>query len=164
MKLVGFSDADWGSSEDHKSISGYYFTLNNGAAISWKSKRQSTVALSSCESEYVAMTVATREGLYLSQLLGDLVENGVVSNPLVDTSGFELFADNQGAISLTKNPVLHQRSKHFDLKLHFIRDLVDKKLVKISYVPTEDNVSDLMTKPFTKLKIQKFGRWLFGKL
>ena len=156
LKLISFSDADWGSSDDRKSTSGYYFKLNeHGPAISWKSKRQKTVALSSCESEYMALTAATQEALYLSQLLKDLlIENSI--EPV------KINADNQGAIVLAKNPVHHSRSKHIDIKYHFIRENVLNKKIDIVYVPSEHNVADMMTKPFSKIKLRKFKDVLFG--
>ena len=156
LRISGYSDADWGTSkEDRKSISGYYFTLNkDGPAISWKTKKQTTIALSSCESEYIALTFAAKEALYLKQLIEELI---------FDTSLIvQLNVDNQGAISLARNPVQHQRSKHFDIKLHFIRDIVEKNLIKISYVTSNDNIADLMTKPCTKIKLRKFEEMLFG--
>ena len=115
LKLNGFSDADWGTSVDRRSTSGYYFSLNkDGPAISWKSKKQQTVALSSCESEYMALCAATQEAIYLSQLYNDLniVEKSI--EPVV------VNVDNQGTIALAKNPVHHNRSKHIDIKYHFI--------------------------------------------
>ncbi len=169
LELFGFSDADWGAStEDRKSISGYYFALNkNGPAISWKSKRQSTVALSSCESEYIALTYATQEALYLSQLLNDLLHDLLPSksfNPItINSSGVKINADNQGALKLSRNPVHHNRSKHFDIKYHFIRDSIATKKIDAVYVPSEENIADLMTKPFSKVKLRKFEEVLFGK-
>ena len=165
LQLFGFSDADWGSSkEDRKSISGYYFSLNkNGPAISWKSKRQSTVALSSCEAEYIAMTHASQEALYLSQLLKDLFPSKSFNPTTINSSGVQINVDNQGAIKLSRNPVHHNRSKHFDIKYHFIRDSIASKKINSVYVPSEDNVADLMTKPFSKVKLRKFEELLFGR-
>ena len=167
LELLGYSDADWGASpEDRKSISGYYFALNeNGPAISWKSKRQATVALSSCESEYIAMTHASQEALYLSQLLSDFVPTRSFRPTVIKSSGdaaVRINADNQGAIRLSKNPVHHNRSKHFDIKYHFIRDSIATKKIDTVYVQSADNVADLMTKPFSKVKLRKFFGMLFG--
>ena len=157
LRLHGYSDANWGESkEDRKSITGYYFCLNEvvGPAISWKSKRQQTVALSSCESEYMALTAAAQEALYLSKLLNELINQSF--EPV------QIYGDNQGAIALTQNPIQHQRSKHIDIRYHFIRDYVQKKNIEITYVPTDSNVADLMTKPCSKIKLRKFNKMLFG--
>ena len=165
LELFGFSDADWGANEDNrKSISGYYFSLNQrGPAISWKSKRQATVALSSCESEYIALTHATQEALYLSQLLADFLPTKVFSPTVIRHSEpIQINADNQGAIRLSRNPVHHSRSKHFDIKYHFIRDTILSKKIDTVYVPSEENIADMMTKPFSKLKLRKFWGLLFG--
>ena len=149
IQLTGFSDSDWGASSDRKSISGYCFKLNKSALVSWKSKRQSIVALSSCEAEYVALTSAVQEALFLRQLLSDMLF--CTKEPVT------IFADNQGAISLSKNPVHHQRSKHIDIRFHFIRDEVQKGSVEIFYVPSEDNMADIFTKPASKFKFSKFS-------
>ena len=151
--------------EDRKSISGYYFALNPcGPAISWKSKRQATVALSSCESEYIALTHATQEALYLSQLLKDFIpEKSPRPTVIKHSKSIQINADNQGAIRLSRNPVHHSRSKHFDIKYHFIRDSIQSKKIDTVYVPSEENIADMMTKPFSKVKLRKFHGLLFGQ-
>ncbi|KAL1269569.1 hypothetical protein QQF64_031858 [Cirrhinus molitorella] len=111
-----YSDADWVSDlNDRRSTTGYCFSLTvNGALISWKSKKQSTVALSTCEAEYMALAVTAQESMYLVQLLNSM-ENNCLFMPV------QIFEDNQGAIALSKNPVCHQRCKHVDVRYHFIR-------------------------------------------
>ena len=122
---------------------------NESGLISWKSKRQSIVALSSCEAEYIALTLAVQEAIFLRQLLSDML--------LCTKEPVTLFGDNQGAISLSKNPVHHQRSKHIDIRFHFIRDEVQKGSVEMFYIPTEDNMADIFTKPASKFKFSKFS-------
>ena len=152
--VVGFCDSDWGTSEDRRSISGYCFQLSSeGPLISWKSKKQPTVALSTCESEYMATTYAIQEGMCLRQLLSDMTGNYVQS--------FKLFNDNQGSISLCKNPVNHQRSKHIDIRYHFIREHVQSKVVNLDYVQSDCNVADIFTKPVSQEKLKKF-QLIFG--
>ena len=87
-----------------------------------------------------------------------------VANDILDEVDLPLrvFCDNQGAISLTQKPIQHQRSKHIDIRYHFVRDYVLKKKVMIEYVPTELNIADLMTKPCSKIKLRKFSKMLFG--
>ena len=154
--LFGYSDSDWGSSvTDRKSITGYYFGMNiKGPAVSWKSKRQQTVALSSCEAEYMALAAATQEALFLSNLIKDFVT--------MEIAPVTIFSDNQGAIALSKHPIHHHRTKHIDIRYHFIRDNISNKFIKVEYVPTSHNVADLMTKPATKIKLQHFKDRLFG--
>ena len=158
LSVVGYADADWGGSEDRKSTTGYCFRLGDsaGPVISWKSKRQQTVALSTCEAEYMALTSATQEGIFLVQLL-----NEIDSKCKYDK--FSVCGDNQGALALAKNPVSHQRSKHIDIKYHFIRSKVQCGELELVYVPSKDNVADIFTKSTGKIVFQNFVNKLFGK-
>lgn len=154
--LTGFCDSDWGnSSSDRKSTTGYGFLLGNQSLISWKSRRQSTVALSTCEAEYMAMCAATQEGIFLKALLNDIIGGKF------DT--FTLNCDNQGAIALSKNPVQHQRSKHIDIKYHFIRNEVQNGSVNVQYVPTTDNWADIFTKSVARSKLEIFRPIIMGE-
>lgn len=145
-------DSDWASSvEDRRSTTGYCFSLTKqGPVISWKTKKQQTVALSTCEAEYIVLTATTQESMYLTQLL-----NGMDNKMYTCTT---IFGDNQGAIALTKNPVNRQRSKHIDVKYHYIRE----GKINIIYCPSENMTADILTKPVPKAKIVKFQKWFFG--
>ena len=156
LQFIGYSDANWGSSVvDRRSTSGYYFMLNeSGPVIFWKSKKQPTVALSSCESEYMALCSAVQEAMYLERLLNDVLKSSF--------SPVTIFVDNQGTIALSKNPVHHNRSKHIDIKYHFIRENVKDEKVNLIYVPTDKNIADMLTKPSSKLKLMIFRDVLFG--
>ena len=141
LELIGLAtDSDWGESvSDRKCISGYGFQLSeSGPLVSWKSKKQQTVALSTCKAEYIALAETVQEGKFLKQLCVDLgilqVSNSILIN-----------ADNQGAIKLAKNPAFHKRSKHIDVKFHFIRSEVQQGAVSLSYVASEDNLADIFT-------------------
>ncbi len=149
LKLVAYSDADWASDlNDRRSTTGYCFSLTqDGPLISWKSKKQSTVALSTCEAEYKSM--------YLVQLLNSM-DNDCLYIPV------QIFEDNQGAIALSKNPVCRQRCKHVDVRYHFIRSALSNGKVTVEYCPTEEMVADVMTKPVTKFKLEKFKSFMFG--
>ena len=139
-KLIGYSDADWvGDIESGRSTSGYVFVLNGGC-ISWRSKKQRTVALSSTEAEYMALSEATQEAVWLKAFMRELGE---------DTGGGALTVDedNQGAIALAKNPEFHKRTKHIDIRYHFVREKVEDGQVALEYCPTQDMLADLMTKP-----------------
>jgi len=156
LNMKAFSDSDWASSvEDRRSTTGYCFSLTKqGPAISWKSKKQPTVALSTCEAEYIALAATTQESIYLTQLL-----NGMDNK---EYSCTKIHEDNQGAIALSKNPVNRQRSKHIDVKYHFIREALSEGKIDIIYCPSEDMAADILTKPVSKIRIIKFKRWFFG--
>ncbi|KAF2354098.1 hypothetical protein FHG87_015148 [Trinorchestia longiramus] len=148
MQITGFSDSDWGGSSDRKSTSGYVFKSSSSSSlISWKSKKQNIVALSSCEAEYIALTYAVQEGIFLEQLLCDM-------------DGYDepvgIFVDNRGAIDLAKNLVHHQRSKHIDIRYHFIRAIIQDNKAVLSFVPSEENMADMFTKPVTRQSLLKF--------
>ena len=159
LLLSGYCDSDWGSSPDRRSMSGYCFALNpEGPAISWKTKKQETIALSTCEAEYMSGCLASQEAIYLSNLFRDMniCSRRTVSVPVL------INIDNQGAMDLARNPVNHKRSKHISIKFHFIREKVANNDIELSYIPSGDNVSDMMTKPVPKVKLIKFRQYLFG--
>ena len=135
-KLEGFCDASYANQLGCKSTSGYAFTLGTGV-ISWYSKRQSTVALSSSEAEYIAACEATKEALWFKQLLKELgFEQGTVP----------VYEDNEAAILLSKNPQHHGRTKHIQIQFHWIREQVSKKFIELLYVPTAEQLADCLTK------------------
>ena len=148
FQVSGFTDSDWGSNpDDRRSVSGFCFSLNvQSGPISWNSKKQATVALSSAEAEYLAMSTACQELVFLRSLMSDL------GFPPVGPS--DLLGDNKGAIALADNPTSHKRTKHIDIRHHFLRDLVATKQIRISHVPTEDNTADLFTKALPGPKFQ----------
>ena len=138
--LHGFSDADWaGDHDSRRSTSGYVFVLNGGC-VSWRSQKQRSVALSSTEAEYMALSEATQEAIWLKSFACELGELGKDDSILV-------FEDNQGSIALAKNPEFHKRTKHIDIRYHFVREKVESGEVAIEYCPTQDMLADIMTKP-----------------
>ena len=145
--LIGFSDSDFaGDRHDRKSTSGYIFFFG-GMAVSWSSQKQSIVALSSCEAEYIAATSATCQAIWMSRLIRELTSNEV--------SMAKLMVDNQSAITLSKNTGHHNRTKHIDTRYHFIRECVENKKIEISFVRTEDQLADMFTKALGRQKFQE---------
>ena len=120
--LIGYVDANYGGDRDNrKSTTSFYFTLGSNC-ISWKSNLQSVVALSTTESEYIAVCDAFKEAVWLQGLLK---EAHLISNTVI------VYSDSQSAIHLSKNPVYHERTKHVDVRFHYIRDLIASDVVKL---------------------------------
>jgi hypothetical protein len=134
----GYADADWaGNPDTRNSTTGYVFMLGN-APVTWSSKLQKTVALSSCEAEYMALSAATQECVWIRSLLRDM---GVsLTAPTI------IKEDNQGCIELTKSTKHHARTKHIDIRYHFIRERIESRDIQITYCATADMVADIMTK------------------
>ena len=143
-------DSDWvGSLDDRKSTSGYIFCLGSNV-IAWNSKKQKTVALSSAEAEYIAATDAACEAIWLRRLLSDLQQK--IEEPIV------ICYDNMSTIAMTKNPVFHARTKHIELRHHFIRDLVSEGEIQLEFISTNDQPADVLTKAATVDKIKWFKK------
>ena len=115
--------------------------------VSWGSLKQKTVALSSCEAEYISATSATYQGIWLNRLISEL--KGMEEKPM------KLLADNKSAITLSKNLVHHNRTKHIDTLYHFIGQCVDEKRTVVAYVKLEDQLADILTKSLGRLKFLK---------
>lgn len=155
--LAGFTDADWGTSDDSRhSVCGYVYTFDGGA-ISWSAKQQSVVALSSTEAEYVGITHAAKEAIWLRSLLTDLV------HPDFANHAVRLYSDNKGAMDLARNNAFHARTKHIAIRYHFIREAVEKGEVDLGYRRTEDMPADIFTKPLAHARLEHL-RGLFGLL
>eukprot|EP00253_Pinus_taeda_P026884 PITA_26884 len=151
--LVGFTDSDWaGDPHDRKSTVGYVFTLGSGP-ITWACKKQAAISLSSAEAEYRGAMEASKEALWLRQILSEL--GFEQQNPTT------LWCDNQSAIQLCKDPVQHQRSKHIELHMHFIRKLIHDHVLEVQYCSTDDQVADIFTKALTEAKFTKL-RYMLG--
>ena len=148
--VIGFCDADWaGDIDTRRSTTGYIFKLG-GSTICWKSKRQPTVALSTAEAEYMSMAHAAQTAIWLRRLLNDL--------GFVQRSATKIHEDNQGCIAMAKNPVNHERTKHIDIKYHFVRELVTSDVIEISYLETEEMEADILTKAMTRDRHAKLCR------
>ncbi|CAH9095255.1 unnamed protein product [Cuscuta epithymum] len=148
FKLRGYTDSDWaGCIDDRKSTSGSVFDLGSGA-ITWSSKKQDTVALSTSEAEYIAAGAAAKQALWLRKLLKDLCcEQQEIP---------EIWCDNMSTIAMAKNPSFHARTKHIDVQHHFIRKLVAEEKIALQYCGTEFQNADLFTKALPQAKHQFF--------
>ena len=145
---VGYSDADWaGDKSDRKSTSGYCFLLSGGL-ISWRTNKQSCVALSTAEAEYVALSSASQEGIWLKTLLNDL-------KLVTDKGPMLIFEDNQSAICLAKNPRNHPKTKHISIKFHYIRELIESGEITVQYCPSSEMLADIFTKGLSSEKFNK---------
>ena len=146
LKLEGFCDTDWVNLSDRKSMSGYFCRLaENNPVILWKSKKQNSVALSTCKTEFIAISLTSQEALYLRAPLRTMTELESLKHPT------NIHCDNQSCIVLAKKPVIHQRSKHInDIKFQFIHDEINKESILLEYIETEKNVTDVFMKPITK--------------
>jgi hypothetical protein len=149
--LSGYSDSDWASQPHRHSIAGYVFTID-GTAVSWSSKKQPIVALSSTEAEYIALTHAAKEAVWLRNLLSELL-------PLFN-SPIHIFSDNQLAIANTKDSRFHSHTKHIDIRYHFIREQVEHGTMTISYLSTHNMLADCLTKPLPPVKVTHFNSLL----
>ena len=148
--LEGYVDADWGGDiTDRKSYTGYVFKLA-GASVSWESKKQRTVALSSAEAEYMGLSEGTKEALFLRSLL-ELVDEGKC---------VPLFNDSQSAQKLALNQRYHSRTKHIDIRHHFIREAIQSDQIELKYLPTDEMIADVLTKSLGKVKHQTFTQEL----
>jgi hypothetical protein len=150
LTLTGYADADWANDlGDRKSTSGYVFKLAGGA-ISWSSKKQPSVALSSTEAEYIAGAHAAKEIVWLQRLFGEV--------GLPDDGPTTLYMDDQSAIAIAKNPQFHDRTKHIEVRHHFIRDKVEQEELELEYIPTGEQVADVMTKALNREKYSAFAK------
>jgi hypothetical protein len=146
IKILGYSDSDMaGDVDDCKSTSGVVFFLGENPAT-WNSQKQHVVALSSCEAEYIAGTGAACQAVWLARLLKETMGISTVTP--------RIMMDNMSAIALSKNPVLHGRSKHIKTKYHFIRECVERGEIELEYVRTGDQIADILTKPLGRVQFQ----------
>ncbi|KAG8497793.1 hypothetical protein CXB51_007423 [Gossypium anomalum] len=143
--VIGYVDVDFtGDLDRRRSLTGYVFTIE-GCVISWKAILQTTVALSTTEAEHMAITEACKEAIWLKGLFSELNKDLQIST---------VFCDSQNAIFLTKDQMFHERTKHIDVRYHFVRDIIARGDIVVSKISTHENPADMMTKslPITKFE------------
>ncbi|KAF2318763.1 hypothetical protein GH714_010529 [Hevea brasiliensis] len=152
LKLCTFSDSDWaGCIDDRKSATGYAFNLGSGV-ICWNSKKQPSAALSSLEAEYMVVTSAACQAIWLRQIMEDM--------KLTQVEATNIYCDNQSTIAMTKNLVHHSRTRHIETWHHFVRELVTQGAIKITYCNTNEQLADIFTKPLPLIKFQHLRNML----
>ena len=149
--IAGYSDADWaGNVDDRKSTSGGCFYLGN-CLVAWHSKKQSSISLSTAEAEYIAAGSGCTQMLWMKQMLTDYG---------IEQCSMNLYCDNTSAINISKNPVQHSRTKHIDIRHHFIRELVEEGVIVLEHISTEKQLADILTKPLDASKFENMRKSL----
>ena len=149
LQLTGFTDSDFQSDvDDRKSISGFVFTCNGGAA-SWKSSKQSITVDSTTKAEYIATSDAAKEAVWIKKFITEL---RII--PYIE-SLIPLYCENNGATTLAKEPRSHQKSKHIERRFHIIRELIGKGDIVMQKIASADNVDDPLTKALTQLQLDR---------
>lgn len=149
--LYAHTDSDWGSDPNtRRSQTGYFFKLAD-ASICWQSHAQKTIALSSTEAEYMALSDCSRQAMWIKSLLRELG---------IPMKAFPIYGDNQGSIFISSNPVQERRTKHIDIRYHYVRELVESKEIEILFVDGNNNPADMFTKNLGHVKFLKFREHL----
>jgi hypothetical protein len=145
QKVVGYMDASFANNEDYTSLFGFAFFFGK-SLISWCSKKQRTVVLSSTESEYMTITHGAQEALWFLELLNELG---------IEQKGVELFEDNEASINMSKNPQEYKRTRHIQFRYHFLRDLIKQGQIRLTHCPTANQLADIFTKGVSSTRLQE---------
>jgi hypothetical protein len=153
LSLEGYADADWaGSAVDRKSTSGCCFTLGS-TMVSWCSRKKISLDLSTTKAKYIALSVAVREAVWVCKILIDLFDH--------ELDPTTIHYDNHSCVKISENPMFQEKSKHIEIKYHYIRDMVQINIVHVQYLSTHEQIADIFTKPLAK-KIFEYFRERLG--
>ena len=151
IEPIGYSDSDYaGCKESRKSTSAYIFLIAGGA-VSWKSKKQTCIATSSCEAEYIALCFAAKEAIWLSRIVQDI-------RSLDKSKAISIGVDNEGAIVMANNAVINDRSKHISVQYHFVREAVKNSQITLRREPSHNQLADPLTKPLARILHSKHSK------
>lgn len=150
-EITCYSDSDYADDTDSRqSITGFV-VIYHGGPIVWKSTKQANVAQSTCEAEFIAASTACKDALWCQQLLTEIN---------VNPRPFNLYVDNQGAIKIITNQQVHAKRKHIDVRYRFIRELVSDNKLVVNYVPSGQQLADILTKPLSREKFNQLREQL----
>jgi hypothetical protein len=145
--LIAYTDSDYATDlVKHRSTTGYHLKLADGI-ISWQSRAQKAIVLSATEAEYMALSDCSRQVVWIQNIFTEL------GFPVQPT---QICADNEGGIFIASNPVQERRTKHIDVRFHYVCDLIEQKRIDIVWVPTDENSADMFTKNLGHIKFEKF--------
>jgi len=151
MDLTGYMDADGSMAEDRHALSGYTFMIHSGAIL-WSAKQQEIIVLSTTEAEYIMITHATKEAIWLCSFISQVFD--ITLDPTI------LFSDNKSTIELTKDHQYHARTKHIDIHFHFIHYIIEEGSIRLIFCPTNDNTADTFMKALPSTKAKHFASQL----
>jgi hypothetical protein len=153
-EILGYSDADYaGNYTTRRSTSGYLFTLAGGP-ITWVSKTQRSISTSTTEAEYTALSLATKEAIWIRRFLEQIRYYPTTTDPTT------IYGDNQSALTLVKNPEFHSKTKHIDIAIHYTRERYEDKEIDPYYITTSEMYADCLTKPLGRQRLQKIVKEL----
>lgn len=159
-QIITYSDSDFAANRDDRTSLGGMIVLLGDSPIEWKTFKERSVSLSTMKAEFIAMTHAAKELIWIDRILTECFERNLIFGRKVKST---LYVDNQAAIAFVKSPIENSRSKHIDVKLLFIRDLIYKETFVLEYIRSKSNLSDSFTKPPTKQDLSNFVNTLFVK-
>jgi hypothetical protein len=146
--LSGYTDADWAGSVFERKITSRCFFSLGSAVISWQSRKQFNIALSTTKAKYIVACFVSCKAIWLRKLSTSLFD--------LEMEATMILCDNQSCIKMTKNPIFHETSKHIEIRYHYIRDIVQRGALKLRYISTDEQVVDVLTKPLSHINFEHF--------
>lgn len=159
--ITVFTDADFAANRDDRTSMGGQIVLLGKSPIAWRTFKEKCISLSTMEAEFVAMTEAAKELLWFDRILNECISKQVIHSPMQKSI---LYVDNMAAIDFVNSPIENYRTKHIDVKLFFIRDLIYQNTFEIHHIGSKDNIADPFTKPLTIHDVKKFREKVFSNL